>query len=916
MNDPLLNASCRVALAAYLHDLGKFAERAGIEEADKIADSIGNTYKELNKQQYCPQFKNRFSHVHAAYTAIAMDVIEPYLPDIKSGDCSPFESWSNPTDNKEGDTLINAAARHHKPETFLQWVIASADRLASGFERSEFEDYNRAEEEVGNNYSAKKRTSYLRARQHTLFENIHLNDRVKSYEWRYALAPLSPESIFPVKSSICEPADDQTGRKEYKILWEHFLKALASDDGEEAIPRSHKNNLSMWLDHFDSLWLTYSHAIPSATAGKVDGKFINIPTDVSLYDHSRTTAALAVALWRWHSSNQSVDMRAANTLKEGSEGDKEKFLLVQGDISGIQEFIFASGGSSQKFAAKLLRGRSFMASLMAECAALRILETLSLPPTSQVINAAGKFLILAPNTSDVIDNLVNLRSEINQWFLRTSQGRTGLTLAWIPASSNNFRRGATKNSDFSILMGRLFALLEKQKLQRMDLCNSFSTSIFKNYLDAFEEKGECQLDEYNPAEIDYKDSIKISRLAKDQIMTGAYLADPAFNRVLITRTNVNEDTLHTDFFGYCITFTSNQEVSGKFGLLASNGKLVRAWDYSLPKSGTESLWNGYARRFINSYVPVFDSYDGKLPEKYRHLDPSIHFDGKKNSIKPLDCIADEDRIPQTGDQEFNLRGISALQTLKGDVDNLGLIFQQGLENPSFAKMAALSRQMNAFFSIWLPWRCKSHFPNTYTVFAGGDDFFLIGPWKKQMSLAIEMRKDFTHYVAQNPDIHFSAGLYLSKPGLPIRHIGHQAEMSLMLAKQHDDESKNAVTCFGQTVKWNNFEKLIDISKSLDDWRESLGLSNSFIYGLLRLSDMASEEKTAPENALWRSWLAYRVQRNIGNRLRRFNGEESHDFERRKKELVRNILCKLAEDISQFGRNYHIALHSHLYQYRD
>jgi len=27
----LLNASCRVALAAYLHDLGKFAERARLE---------------------------------------------------------------------------------------------------------------------------------------------------------------------------------------------------------------------------------------------------------------------------------------------------------------------------------------------------------------------------------------------------------------------------------------------------------------------------------------------------------------------------------------------------------------------------------------------------------------------------------------------------------------------------------------------------------------------------------------------------------------------------------------------------------------------------------------------------------------------------------------------------------------------
>ena len=78
--------------------------------------------------------------------------------------------------------------------------------------------------------------------------------------------------------------------------------------------------------------------------------------------------------------------------------DEEKLLLIQGDFFGIQEFIFATGGETQRRAAKLLRGRSFYVSLLTECAALAILDRLALPPTSQVINAAGKFLIVAPNT--------------------------------------------------------------------------------------------------------------------------------------------------------------------------------------------------------------------------------------------------------------------------------------------------------------------------------------------------------------------------------------------------------------------------------------------------------------------------------------------------------------------------------------
>ena len=117
-------------------------------------------------------------------------------------------------------------------------------------------------------------------------------------------------------------------------------------------------------------------------------------------------------------------------------------------------------------------------------------------------------------------------------------------------------------------------------------------------------------------------------------------------------------------------------------------------------------------------------------------------------------------------------------TLKGDVDNLGLIIQTGLEHPTFAKMATLSRQMNAFFSVYLPWLCAKEFPSTYTVFAGGDDFFLIGPWYSTIKLAHRIKDEFRHYVAENPDIHFSAGLSMTKPGLPIRQMASLAEDAL------------------------------------------------------------------------------------------------------------------------------------------
>lgn len=46
--------------------------------------------------------------------------------------------------------------------------------------------------------------------------------------------------------------------------------------------------------------MTYTHAIPSASAFVLHGKTNATIASVSLYDHSKSTAALATALWRYY----------------------------------------------------------------------------------------------------------------------------------------------------------------------------------------------------------------------------------------------------------------------------------------------------------------------------------------------------------------------------------------------------------------------------------------------------------------------------------------------------------------------------------------------------------------------------------------------------------------------------------------
>lgn len=916
----LLNSSTRVALAAFLHDLGKFAERAGIAEAEQ-KDADGNSLKELNKQQYCPNFKGRYSHVHAAYTAIAMDVIEKHLPDIKKSDCAPFASWSTGNMTESNDSLINAAARHHKPETFLQWVIATADRLSSGFERSQFDEYNQAEE--GN-----QSRSYKTARMEVLLEKIALpdangNKASKPALHRYALKPLSPEGLIPIEAKNAEPSTDAEGTAEYKALWDGFLSALQRHTGEDVIPQSHKQNLPLWLDHFDSLWLTFTHAIPSATASKVGNKFIAIPADVSLYDHAKSTAALATALWRWHDYSENTGADAARAMREGSDYNQQKFLLIQGDMFGIQDFIFQQGGSTTKYATKLLRGRSFYVSLMAECAALRVLQVLDLPPTSQITNAAGKFLIVAPNTPAAIKALEDLREEFNQWSLNKTQGRSGLGLAWTAACSNDFITNKTGEASFSSLLNRLFNELEQQKYQRLELWKGDVPAVLTDYLQAFSEYGVCDIDGVSPALERTEDNktgqvIALGQLALDQITIGRHLAKS--HRVLITQTRLQGNgSLKSDILGLFVHFTHSEEVTGRFAAEAASGNLLRCWDFSLPNDdGKAALWNGYARRYINGYVARFQSEDF-YTEKYKQFEDELETSTSLNEIKTFNHLACENRLlvntQADPSQANNWIGTPGLHALKGDVDNLGAIFQSGYEKPNFAKMAGLSRQINAFFSIYLPWLCKTQFKNTYTVFAGGDDFFLLGAWKDQMQLALTMHKKFNDFVAKNASIHFSAGLHLSKPGLPITTLSHGAEEALDNAKAKD--GKNAITCFNRCLTWDKFQELIIDAEWLNEQQQALGLSTGFIYSLLELADMADAKNALnPNKALWRSQLTYRTARWINDKRKQKIDETPEDYRNRIKNEAVTLTSKLAKKLQNHGNNYNVALYTHLYTYRD
>lgn len=715
---------------------------------------------------------------------------------------------------------------------------------------------------------------------HLLADDNHSAPAARCYS---PLAPLGVDSLMPVTAAL--PASERQAA--YRQVYQALIEGL------DNIPAAHRLQPSLWLDHLDSLWMTTCHALPDG-----DGD-----SGISLYDQGKTTAALAVALWQHHARQATPEQEIPLT-----PGDDARLLLIQADVFGIQNLIFAEGNQTQKMAAKLLRGRSLQVSLLAEAAALRVLEAFDLPPVCQLINAAGKSLIVAPNLPDAAERLAGLRQRLDEWFLTHTYAQTGIGLCSTVAGSAEF----LGKQAYGTLQSRLAQAMEQQKYQRFSLCaGDAPPPVFDGYLNHIAQGagGEpCPVNGLHPVETTLN-GLDCSRLAADQITLGHWISHgERYARLLILRDSTatfpDNRCLHLTLFGYQVVAVSPQEASGKFGELARNGSLHRCWDISLPPEGVP-LFQGYARRFINGWMPL--AQGEYQPERY----PGVAEDLDDGDIKTFDHLSYED-VYQDADQQ--LRGTCALGVLKGDIDNLGHLFRSGLPQPGFAKTIGLSRQIHLFFTLWLPHLCRqdSRFANTYTVFAGGDDFFLIGPWRSQQTLALTMAQHFARYSGHNPALHFSLGLVQAKPGYPVRALAAQAEAALEQAKQHP--GKNAICLYNEVMGWPEYDALLTCSEELARWREQDGypLSSGLLYRLLALSELSAKESATPQAALWRSRLAYFLRRNLVDKVKVPTQENPAAF---RHQLYLTLFATLEQHLKRHRQRYRVALQRHLYHYR-
>ncbi|HLH85456.1 MAG TPA: type III-A CRISPR-associated protein Cas10/Csm1, partial [Thermoplasmataceae archaeon] len=237
-------------------------------------------------------------------------------------------------------------------------------------------------------------------------------------------------TVSSLRSSVSEDGRFQFKDITYEKIYKDLLRIVEKIPYRE--PRSYFNTL-------DSVLMEYLTFVPSA--------FYYSKPNITLYDHLRLTAALAVSLHR--------------TKKSSSAG---KLVLIMGEASGIQQYIFnsmVSEGVDDK-ATKRMRGRSFMVRLATDAVVSYLLSQLDLFRFNVVWQKADGFLIIAPFSDDIVGKLELIRDAVDRSFLNLNRG-IKVSLGFQTVGIEDL--GENENEEFRLVLAKLSMEISKSKVK-------------------------------------------------------------------------------------------------------------------------------------------------------------------------------------------------------------------------------------------------------------------------------------------------------------------------------------------------------------------------------------------------------------------------------------------------------------------
>ena len=231
-------------------------------------------------------------------------------------------------------------------------------------------------------------------------------------------------------------------------FYTHTRNALLDTlKGVDVLDRSYIHSLLETMEAHTSF-------IPSSTA-------IHELADISLFDHSKMTAAMASCIYEYLEERKERDYKSRLFERAKDFYDEKAFQLVSMDISGIQKFIYTI---HSKNALKMLRGRSFYLEILMEHMIDELLEAMDLTRANLIYSGGGHCYILAPNTEAARNMIVGKNKEFNDFFLKQFDVALYVASAYVPCSAHELEN--TPEGTYAPLFRTLSEQLSEQKMKR------------------------------------------------------------------------------------------------------------------------------------------------------------------------------------------------------------------------------------------------------------------------------------------------------------------------------------------------------------------------------------------------------------------------------------------------------------------
>ena len=681
------------------------------------------------------------------------------------------------------DEVENFVLYHHNPSKSMDNDLCSIVQKADHHSSSE-----RNESETEQNV--------LKSPLISIFSRI--ND---SKEYYIPLKELDiDDSIYPKEY---KDMSGHTLQPDYKTLWAKFVKEFE---------KINQNDFDTVL----ALMKKYTSTIPSAAYKSV--------SDVSLYDHAKTTAALATCRYLY-----SLEDKLLKTKDE-----QKVYLIINGDISGIQKFIYkiSTPEDAQSGMSKRLRGRSLYLTLLSEAVTSRIIDDLNLNSSNIIFCGGGRFTVVAPNTDKVKKALNNIRNDLNNFFIEKFNAELYLSLVTEEVCGNdltnfgevienlNTKINSDKKHKFAGNLDKVFEIEDKVNYDK--LCPVCGNKLDKN---TDSTCFECQ------------DHEELGQKAANANYIIKYSAD----------FELDDSSFFVDFLkiGY-IFKKSNKDVLK----IIKNNPDVRFTVYKLNDTNFLNLTDE-----IKSDNVSFD---------FKFLGNNVpNIKGKPLYFQHLAQIS---------------KGANKLGILKMDVDNLGRIFSDGFKHldkgASISKISSLSFYMDVFFSgvintlvnkyrvytspeglddykeilldfdgeIKSVYKGKSDSlenstSTIYINYSGGDDLLVLGPYDDIINFANDFRCEFKKWTANNPSVNISAGITIVGAKFP---IGKAADMAEEFLESSKNCGRDKITVFNEVLAWDTkelekgFDEIFEFANKLESYTEDKKVSKGFVYSLLRI----------------------------------------------------------------------------------